>query len=100
VTMVFYFILKALGNASLFVSTLSVTTSFIASYLTWRRSPWYALGYSANDVILIILWIQAARTDVSSLPMVFCFIMFLANDLYGFYNWRRMKKQQKKPKNR
>ena len=31
VTMVFYFILKALGNASLFVSTLSVTTSFIAS---------------------------------------------------------------------
>ena len=99
VTAGFYFILKALGNASLFVSTLSVTTSFIASYLTWRRSPWYALGYAANDVILIILWVQASMIDVNSLPMVICFIMFLANDLYGFYNWRKMEKQQKHRKN-
>ena len=33
VTFVFYFIFKALGNASLAVSTVSVTTSFMASYL-------------------------------------------------------------------
>lgn len=99
VTAGFYFILKVLGNASLFVSTLSVTTSFIASYLTWRRNPWYALGYAANDVILIILWVQASMIDVNSLPMVICFIMFLANDLYGFYNWRKMEKQQKHRKN-
>ncbi len=64
------------------------------SYLTFLRSPYYAIGYSANDVVLIILWILAAFTDISCLPMVACFVMFLFNDLYGFYNWRKMQKRQ------
>ena len=95
VTFVFYFILGAMGNASLAVSTLSVTTSFLASALTYLRSPYYALAYAANDVVLIVLWVIAAVGDLSCLSMVLCFVMFLANDLYGFFNWRRMEKMQK-----
>lgn len=94
VTVLFYFLLKKLGNESLLTSTLSVTTSFIASYLTFMRSPYYALAYAANDVVLIVLWIIASLTDTSYVPMVVCFIMFLMNDLYGFINWRRMMKRQ------
>ncbi len=93
-TFIFYFILKYLGNASLLVSTFSVTTSFLASYLTALRSPYYALAYAANDVVLIVLWIVAATKDLSSVPMIACFAMFLINDLYGFINWRRMEKKQ------
>jgi len=95
VTVLFYFILKALNTANLFFSTISITTSFVASYLTFLRSPYYAIGYSANDVVLIVLWILASAEDISYLPMVACFIMFLCNDLYGFFNWRRMQKRQK-----
>lgn len=94
VTAIFYFILKALGNAALGVSTLSVTTSFLAAYLLYRRSPWYALAYAANDVVLIVLWCIAAAKDPSSLSMVACFLAFLFNDLYGFFNWRRLRKRQ------
>jgi len=94
VTVLFYFILKALNTANLFFSTLSITTSFVASYLTFLRSPYYAIGYSANDIVLIVLWVLASVEDISYLPMVACFVMFLFNDLYGFYNWRRMQKQQ------
>ena len=93
-TILFYFILGALGTANLFFSTASVTTSFIASYLTFMRSPYYALAYALNDLVLIVLWIAAAMGDISSLPMIFCFLMFFANDLYGFFNWRRMEKRQ------
>ncbi len=93
-TTVFWFVLKTLGNNSLFLSALSVATSFLASGLTFFRSPYYALAYSANDVVLIVLWIIASRADISYLPMVFCFMAFLANDLYGFFNWRRMEKSQ------
>ncbi|MBQ2957580.1 MAG: nicotinamide mononucleotide transporter [Clostridia bacterium] len=93
-TAVFYFILRALGNASLVVSTLSISTSVVASCLTFMRSPYYALGYAANDLVLIILWSVAAAQDISCLPMLLCFIMFLLNDLYGFFNWRRMLKRQ------
>ncbi|MBQ7756261.1 MAG: nicotinamide mononucleotide transporter [Oscillospiraceae bacterium] len=95
VTVVFYFILKALGNANLLFSTISVTTSFLASYMTFMRSPYYAIGYSANDIVLIILWIMASIENISYLPMIACFVMFLANDLYGFINWRKMEKRQK-----
>lgn len=93
-TVAFYFILRYLGNANLTLSTISVTTSFVASYLTYLRSPYYALGYAANDIVLIVLWILAVAEDISYLPMVFCFVMFLLNDLYGFYNWKRMQKNQ------
>lgn len=94
VTAVFYFILRALGNANLIFSTLSVTTSFLASYLTFCRSPYYALAYAANDVVLIVLWVLATLESLSYLPMVLCFVMFLLNDLYGFYNWKRMERRQ------
>lgn len=96
VTVLFYFILKALCTANLVFSTISITTSFVASYLTYLRSPYYAIGYSANDVVLIVLWALASMEDISYLPMVACFVMFLFNDLYGFYNWKRMQKQQLK----
>ncbi len=94
VTLAFYFILDALNTANLAFSTLSVATSFLASALTVLRSPWYAIAYAANDVVLIVLWGLAAVVDISYLPMIFCFIMFLMNDLYGFFNWRRIKKRQ------
>ena len=94
VTIAFYFILGALGTANLLVSTISVTTSFLAASLTFLRSPYYALAYAANDIVLIILWILASITDTSYLCMIICFVMFLANDLYGFINWRRMEKRQ------
>ena len=96
VTFIFYFILKELNTANLIPSTLSVTTSFIAVYLTAKRSPYYALAYAANDIVLIVLWILAAIEDASYLSVIICFVVFLANDLYGYYNWKRMQKRQSK----
>ena len=94
VTAAFWFILRALGNAALLVSTLSVTTSFLASYLTAMRSPYYALCYAMNDLVLIVLWVISAFADPAGWAMVACFAMFFLNDMYGFVNWRRMEKRQ------
>lgn len=94
-TAVFYFILKAFNTPNLFFSTLSVTTSFTAAYLTFLRSPYYGIGYGLNDIVLIVLWVLASIEDISYLPMVMCFVMFLLNDLYGFFNWKRLSKEQK-----
>ena len=55
VTVIFYFILDYFETSNILPSTLSVTTSFIAVYLTFRRSPFFALAYAANDIILIIV---------------------------------------------
>lgn len=94
VTAAFYFILGALGTANLIVSTVSVATSFFAASLTVLRSPYYALAYSLNDIVLIVLWSIATINDTSNLPTLMCFVVFLANDVYGFVNWRRMQRKQ------
>lgn len=96
VTAIFYFILKYFHTANLLPSTISVTTSFIAVYLTAKRSPYYALGYALNDVVLIVLWILAAMSDLSYISVVICFVVFLINDLYGFVNWKKMQKRQER----
>lgn len=94
VTVFFYFILKAFNTANIIPSTVSVTTSFLAVYLTFRRSSFYALAYAANDVVLIVLWVLAATADIRYISVVVCFVAFLINDIYGFINWKRMKKRQ------
>ena len=94
VTVGFYFILDLLGTANLIVSTLSVATSFAAVYLTFLRSPYYAIGYSLNDLVLITLWVMASIENPAYIPMILCFIMFLINDLYGFISWYKRGKKQ------
>ncbi|MBQ2933853.1 MAG: nicotinamide mononucleotide transporter [Clostridia bacterium] len=94
VTVAFYFVLKALGTANIIPSTVSITTSFIAAYLTFRRSPYFALVYAANDVVLIVLWTMATVTSISYLSVIICFVAFFVNDLYGFISWKRMQQQQ------
>lgn len=98
VTALFYFILKYFDTANLIPSTLSVTTSFVAVYLTFRRSPYFALAYAANDVVLIVLWIMASISDIRYISVVVCFVAFLFNDIYGYVSWQRMKKRQKNEK--
>ena len=94
VTILFHFILKGFDTNNIELSTISITTSFIAVYLTFRRSAYFALAYALNDIVLIILWILATLTDITYLSVVICFLMFLVNDIYGFINWTKMHKRQ------
>ncbi len=94
VTHLFYYILRYFNTSLLGMSTLSVATSFLASYLTFRRNPFYALAYAANDLVLISLWMLASLKDPEYLPVILCFVMFLVNDVYGFFSWHRMDKRQ------
>ena len=95
VTLIFYFILEFFSTANIIPGTISVATSFFAAYLTFRRSPYFALAYALNDVVLLILWSLACLQDISYVSVLVCFAVFLVNDLYGFYNWTKMQRNQK-----
>lgn len=88
-TAVFCFILKALDTPNIFFSTLSITTSFFAAALTMLRSPFYALGYAANDIVLIVLWVLASLNDPQYIPVAVNFAIFFFNDMYGFISWKK-----------
>ena len=94
VTVGFYFILEYFDTANIIPSTISVATSFLAVYLTFRRSPYFALAYAANDIVLIALWTLASLREVRYLSVVVCFAAFLFNDIYAFVSWQKMKKRQ------
>ena len=94
VTVLFYFILKYFHTANLLPSTLSVTTSFLAVCLTACRTPYFALAYAANDVVLILLWTLASLSDPRYVSVTVCFVAFLVNDLYGFFHWRSIRQRQ------
>lgn len=98
ITTLFYFILKYFNTANLLISTISVTTSFSAVYLTFRRSEYYAVAYGVNDIVLIVLWGLMCIKDISYLSVVTNMLVFLLNDTYAFINWRKMRKRQQSQK--
>lgn len=94
VTWIFYYVLQVFHTPNMLFSTMSIATSFLASSLMMLRSPFYAVAYAMNDIVLIVLWVLASVSDISYLPMVLCFAIFFINDMYGFRNWRIMKERQ------
>ncbi len=94
VTIAFYFILRAFNTPNILLSTISITTSFLAASLTMLRSSYYALGYAANDIILIALWILASLEDPVYIPVAVNFTIFFFNDMYGFISWKQRELKQ------
>lgn len=94
VTGAFYFILRWLETPNIVFSTLSVTTSFLAASLTMLRSSYYALGYAANDLVLIVLWGLAAAKGPVYIPVIINFMIFFMNDMYGFISWKKRERTQ------
>ncbi len=94
VTSAFYFLLQFLQTPNIVFSTISVTTSFLAASLTMLRSSYYALGYAANDLVLVVLWTLAAVENPVYIPVIINFMIFFMNDMYGFASWKKREKLQ------
>lgn len=93
VTVVFYYILMILDTPNIVFSTISIVTSFLAAALTMLRSSYYAVGYAANDVVLIVL-VLASFENPSYIPVVVNFVIFFVNDMYGFVSWKKREVRQ------
>ena len=93
---IYYFILKIFNTDLIVISTLSIVTSVLASYYEARRSDLSLPCYIANDLVIITLWIIPILNGNTSLISVLvgpC--LLLMNDIYGTYNWQRLKRHQK-----
>ena len=93
---IYYILLKTFNTDLLIISSISVLTSVLASYFEARRSELSLFCYIANDLVIITLWlipILNGQTELISVlvgPM-----LLLINDIYGSYNWKRLKSNQK-----
>jgi nicotinamide mononucleotide transporter PnuC len=92
----YYYLLKVFNTNNLLVSTFSIVASIIATYLTARRSEYGFVGFIINDIILITLWsIPVVGGNTNLIPVLLCPILLLINDIYGVYNWKKIKNKQK-----
>ena len=93
---IYYFILKVFNTDLLVISTISVVTSVLASYFEARRSELSLFCYVANDLVIITLWLVPIINGQTQLISVLVGpILLLINDIYGSYNWGKLKKKQK-----
>ncbi len=92
----YYFLLKLFNTDLLVISSISVVTSVLASYFEARRSELSLFCYIANDLVIITLWIiPIISGQIELISVLVGPILLLINDIYGSYNWKRLKKQQK-----
>lgn len=92
----YYFLLKAFNTDLLVLSSISIVTSVLASYFEARRSELSLFCYVANDIVIITLWIIPVINGQTALISVLVGpILLLINDIYGSYNWQKLKKTQK-----
>ena len=92
----YYFLLKSFNTDLLVISSISIVTSVLASYFEARRSELSQFCYLANDLVIITLWIIPVISGETALISVLVGpILLFINDIYGSYNWIKIKKQQK-----
>lgn len=92
----YYFLLKAFNTDLLILSSISIVTSVLASYFEARRSELSLFCYIANDVVIITLWIiPVIYGQIALISVLVGPILLLINDIYGSYNWKRLKEAQK-----
>ncbi len=85
---ILYVVLKHFHTSQLVVSSFSMITSLIATYLIARRSKYSFAFFIGNDIILILLWgVPVLQGDFSLLPIVIENLVLLMNDAYGLKNW-------------
>ena len=83
-----FYVLRYFNTSQLIVSSLSMITSLIATYLIVRRNKYSFLFYIGNDIILLILWgIPILQGNFYLLPILMDNVVLLLNDSYGLKNW-------------
>ena len=95
----YYYILKLFNTNMLIVSSLSIIMSLLALYFGARRSEICYYFYLLNDIVGITLWIiPIINGENAVFSVIFGPILLFINDIYGVYNWKRLKKKQKEAK--
>lgn len=95
-----YFLLQAFGTANLIVSTISTTINMFAGYLIIRRSEINFLVFVFCNIINIVLWLSSvSQNNLSNLPIICVYFLFVFINSFGFYNWIRLKNKQNKENN-
>lgn len=86
--------LKYLGGTLPFVDSLTTVFSIVATILLTKRFTDQWFYWIAVDVFSIIMWGYIFLRDGNQISMLVMWTAYLVNACYGYYNWKKMEKNQ------
>jgi nicotinamide mononucleotide transporter len=86
--------LRWIGGALPFVDSTTTIFSIVATILLNKRYTDQWFYWIMVDVWSIVMWLFIFLRDGNQVSMLVMWSAFLANAIYGYYNWRKLEKQQ------
>lgn len=87
-------VLKWMGGTLPFVDSTTTIFSIIATILLNKRYSDQWFYWIMVDVWSIVMWVFIFIRDGNQVSMLVMWSAFLVNACYGYYNWRKLEKQQ------
>ena len=96
----YYFLLRIFNTELLVIRSLSIVASSLAIYFDATRSELAYYCYIINYFIIFTLWLIPIiiNGETPLISVLIGPILLFIHDVYGVYNWRRLKKKQNKRK--
>ena len=90
----FGLILKAIHGTLPFVDSTTTIFSIVATILLTKRYSDQWFYWIMVDIWSIVMWAYIFIRDGNQISMLVMWSAFLANAIYGYYNWRKLEKEQ------
>lgn len=87
------FILESLGGTLPFVDSTSTVLSVIAMILMVRRVTEQWILWIIVDIVSVYMWFYILFQGGNDISMLVMWSAYLVNAVYGYYNWKKMEKE-------
>jgi nicotinamide mononucleotide transporter len=85
--------LNSIGGRLPFVDSFTTVLSVVATFLMTKRVSEQWLLWILVDIVSIYMWVYRIWQGGTDISMIVMWVAFLINAIYGYYNWRKMGKQ-------
>lgn len=86
--------LKWLNGTLPFIDSITTVFSIVATIMLTKRLTDQWFYWIMVDIWSIVMWVYIFFRDGNEVSMLVMWSAFLVNALYGYYNWRKMEKNQ------
>ncbi|MDQ0427494.1 nicotinamide mononucleotide transporter [Planomicrobium stackebrandtii] len=94
-TILYAILLEAIGGRSVGLDSATNVLSVTAQILMLKRFAEQWLVWILVNILSIVLWVVTLdATGGNDYTLVVMWTAFLVNSIYGYYNWRKMAKNQ------
>lgn len=95
----YYLLLVYFDTALPFISAISLAFTILAMYFGTRMSVLNYYIYIIQSIIKIVLWLSPVlQGNYDNVPVLVTSVLYMIGDIYGIYNWNRLKRVQQDEK--